>query len=653
MIIVRKGLCCFLTFICGIALAQERQGSSTDVIDSLNASALNEANSYHLDEAELLTTRALELSQQANFTKGIADAEYTLGKTLSGKNEYTLALQHLEKSSELYLKISDYTGEIKTFNERGDIYWAIGEYNKYLELHLKSLALSEENNYTPGIIDANISLASTYFILNDFQQAKAYLQCAAGSAQREHDSNRLATINNELGKVYKKQGNYDSARLYLDRSLACALAVKDPDAQARAVHSIGELLYQQGEYKMALEEYKKALAIIKKIDNSRGEAFIYNSLGLVYFRLKNYNEAIKNLEKGVALAGNNGMVTNELQAAEALSQIYSLQGNFKEAFHYHQYFKALNDSIVKKSRIGELARLEMQYRFDKEQREVSFQREQENLLNMARLEKQKSWMYLLFGIIVLLFITSIFIYIYQRLKQRTIKQLLKQRQHKIDKLNREMEELIYRTSHDLRAPVATILGITHLASKTASEDQILYFKMIEDTVHRQEKVIKDIADISKNDHLKLTREEIRFQDIVGEAAKTYVNGYDGIDLQAHYQIEKPFFSDRERIKLIVNNLLSNAVLYRDLHKEKQRIKVSVVASNGSCTLTVQDNGIGIDRSFQNRVYDMFFRGEESSRGAGLGLYVAKNVVERLGGTITFESEKEVGTLFKVQIPNLK
>ncbi|UII32011.1 tetratricopeptide repeat protein [Fulvivirga ulvae] len=644
---------CSFFFLLSTSLLGGHLSAEADTIDSLNNLAIQYSDSYQLSDALALAMTADSLSDKLNYREGGALSQLIMGAVLGRQNQYREALEHLEKSMAEYESLKDFKGMIRAINERGIIFWGIGEYDKYLEEHLESLELSQRINYEPGMIDSYISLGSTYGILRNFEEAVFYYERAQKLASGSDNFSKLAVVYNQMGKLYRDFDRYDSAEVYFHLSRGLAVEEHDVNSQARAIHSLGELYYRQGHYERALKNYFIAQKLLEEIDNKRAEAIISNSIGITYFKMNDSNSAIAHLKKGVEQGRTVGSISNESEAAELLSRIYQSKGNYEQALVYYQYFKELSDDINKSLRVSELARLEMQYQYDKEKQEVLFEKEQENLINLARIEEQKAWLYLLVGGVIILLLISVFIFVYHQLKQRTAKGLLLERQLKIEKLNNEMEELIYRTSHDLKAPIATILGITNLVSRTATPEQVPYFKMIEGTIRKQEKVIRDIADISKNENLRVVRERIDFEGLINDAVTTYKNGYDEIDIQINLDQKAIFYSDKERVKIVINNLISNAITFRDLHKaEGSWIKIAVESNEYECKLKVSDNGVGIDKAFQKRVYDMFFRGEELSTGSGLGLYVTKNIVQKLRGKIELDSEKKIGTSFMVLLPNL-
>ena len=112
-----------------------------------------------------------------------------------------------------------------------------------------------------------------------------------------------------------------------------------------------------------------------------------------------------------------------------------------------------------------------------------------------------------------------------------------------------------------------------------------------------------------------------------------------------------FYSDQWRMNEIFRNLISNSIKYIDSTKDQSFVKIDVNVSASCAKITIQDNGIGISKSNQTKVFDMFYRATETSEGSGIGLYIVKNALNKLGGQIKVSSEENKGTKFEINIPN--
>ena len=131
----------------------------------------------------------------------------------------------------------------------------------------------------------------------------------------------------------------------------------------------------------------------------------------------------------------------------------------------------------------------------------------------------------------------------------------------------------------------------------------------------------------------------------------YLEDSESIEKIINITDEAPFYSDPVRLGVIFNNLISNAIKYRDSGKDKSFIKITISITPEQCSISFKDNGIGISEGLQEKIFDMFFRATERSDGAGLGLYIVKETIEKLDGSIAVESTFGEGTAFNIDIPN--
>ena len=112
-----------------------------------------------------------------------------------------------------------------------------------------------------------------------------------------------------------------------------------------------------------------------------------------------------------------------------------------------------------------------------------------------------------------------------------------------------------------------------------------------------------------------------------------------------------FFSDKIRCRIIMENMLSNAIKYQDLHKPFNRLLIKIVTTETNMRIGFSDNGIGINHQHLPKIFDMFYRATDTATGSGLGLYIVKECIEKLRGTIVVESEPTLFTKFEIVLPN--
>lgn len=233
---------------------------------------------------------------------------------------------------------------------------------------------------------------------------------------------------------------------------------------------------------------------------------------------------------------------------------------------------------------------------------------------------------------------------------------IQDKNNELRKINHEIDTFVNRTSHDLRSPLLSVLGIARTVQREQKIENIRGLLAIQEkTLERMNRVISDIIDFSKNKRLRLDLKEIEFQSLVHNALEDHsfmiVNAPDIKKNIRINQFEK-FISDPRRISVILNNLVSNAIKYSDKSKEQPEITVDVLVADGMATIEVSDNGLGIEEERLSEIFTLFYRSTSSSSGSGLGLYIIKETVEKLKGYINISSKKMEGTTIKINIPDM-
>ncbi|WP_285056711.1 sensor histidine kinase [Pedobacter ginsengisoli] len=225
------------------------------------------------------------------------------------------------------------------------------------------------------------------------------------------------------------------------------------------------------------------------------------------------------------------------------------------------------------------------------------------------------------------------------------------------KTNQELDRFVYSVSHDLRAPLASILGLILLTQHEATDQNLLEnLSMMKQSVEKLDVFILDILDYARNARMEIKSRKIDFPEML-EQIKTdlkFINAADNSKFDIRIEIEDndAFYSDRKRIHVILNNLISNAIRYSNPQEENPFVEVKIYFDSCGAWLLVKDNGIGIGEAHHEKIFDMFYRVSKKSNGSGLGLYLVKETVEKLKGTIEFSSEPNVGTRFLIFLPNM-
>ncbi|MEQ8927592.1 MAG: ATP-binding protein [Fulvivirga sp.] len=221
--------------------------------------------------------------------------------------------------------------------------------------------------------------------------------------------------------------------------------------------------------------------------------------------------------------------------------------------------------------------------------------------------------------------------------------------------NTELDNFVYRSSHDLVAPLKSLKGLINLAmAEEPNERQSEYLKMMNSSVAKLEDFIKSIMEYSINSKREVAKEDVFLDNIIESICQDlqYYDNSDRVKLIRNYDRNLILKSDESRLKIVLSNLITNCIKYHNYNQESPKIVVNVDLNyaKGISVIEILDNGMGIAKEHLDKIFDMFFRASsDKAEGSGLGLYIVKDTVTKIGGQIDVESEIGNGTVFKITL----
>jgi PAS domain S-box-containing protein len=229
----------------------------------------------------------------------------------------------------------------------------------------------------------------------------------------------------------------------------------------------------------------------------------------------------------------------------------------------------------------------------------------------------------------------------------------KLREHDLIRSNEHLDQVIYKTTHDLRAPLTSALGLIQIAEQAEGEEKTRYIHLIKKRLLGLDAYIEEMNNFFRIEKLALQREQINLGTILQDAQESLMNLAVSTNVKVHLKLDEgmPWYSDTLRVKTIVSNIFSNAIKYQDLQKQNPFVKIATRVNPEFCEITIADNGIGIEEEYQEKIFDLFFRATDQSNGTGLGLFIVRDTIQRLNGTISVKSVVGQGTTFFIRIPN--
>ncbi|TAF65188.1 MAG: PAS domain-containing sensor histidine kinase [Cytophagales bacterium] len=241
-------------------------------------------------------------------------------------------------------------------------------------------------------------------------------------------------------------------------------------------------------------------------------------------------------------------------------------------------------------------------------------------------------------------------------KEKKYKAEIESKNEELKRLNEALDQFVYSASHDIRAPLASAIGLIELMKYEEKNAQMTeYTHLMEKSLKRLDSFIRDMIDYSRNTRLEVFREEVNLREIIDQVIETQAYSEHAEKIEKIVEVEQSvvFFSDTRRLYIILNNLISNAIRYHNPYAEQPILKIIARVDSKKAHILVSDNGIGIADEHLEKVFNMFYRANSTKVGSGLGLYIVKETVQKLGGSIKVTSQLGEGTTFVIEIENLE
>lgn len=222
----------------------------------------------------------------------------------------------------------------------------------------------------------------------------------------------------------------------------------------------------------------------------------------------------------------------------------------------------------------------------------------------------------------------------------------------LTKTNEELDRFVYSVSHDLRAPITSVMGLVEL-SRTDKANIQLYLALQEKSMHKLDHFIKDILHYARNSRIAVCSTALDIEKLIHESFSTqcFAQSAENIHLKVEAKGNPVFYGDEFRLNIIFNNIISNAIRYRNPEANPSFIHFDIDIQVDMARIIVSDNGIGISAAHLSNIFQMFYRG--NAKISGSGLYIVKEALNKMNGSIEVQSQEGKGTIFVIDIPNIR
>lgn len=226
--------------------------------------------------------------------------------------------------------------------------------------------------------------------------------------------------------------------------------------------------------------------------------------------------------------------------------------------------------------------------------------------------------------------------------------------HKLKKINRELDTFVYRASHDLKGPLASLLGLIGIVQSEVegNESANLYLDLMKQRGQRLDNILVDLIGATQVKQSPIKFSRLNLLDETKRVVTEVKDKYEGIETQFELDIDPELtaVTDKLIFRAVLSNYIENSHKYRNTEKEKAHSITRITIEDGNIAISVQDDGTGIPENGQDKLFEMFFRGTNKVSGSGLGLYIVRQAVEKLKGKVDATSEFGKGSTFRAYIP---
>ena len=642
---IRAGYYILVLLFCGISFLSF--GANSNQEDSLYYEKFKEVRTSDLSLAKTFALRSFKIATEFDHYNNAAKACYALGYCYSHLDMIDSSLYYyrhglnIAKKQNLKERLAFLANDIAVLFEKIDLYDSALLYYSMS----KEICSEMGNTRLEAIALSNIGLIH-YRLDNLTQAVQDYMtSLQLVSTLKDFEPERIDLIKANLALAYFSNRQYKEARkVYFELLARC------PDcrtvAQGETYYGLGSIEFEEGNLESALEYLQQSVGIFEEQNYSVLAANTYHKIATVYFQLKDMERSKHYLEIAQK-------VSEEAQAKRVLvdvyqlwSAYYQLNGDLLKSIEYKDKFIKLKDSIFHTGMSNSIRNILL----------TSQQKEANAIISKKDKALEKSYLVSILSLVIagLLVLLSLTFYRYYTINKLAAKRLDREVQRQtevIKKSYQDYDHLIYRTSHDIRGPIATTLGLVSLAYRESSNPTVTdYLGKIESTAKGLDNKLAKIVLISSIQNQTPLVEPVNIKTIVEEQFKqlSYLNHYPLITTHFQYDGDLIVDSDKNILSFILGTLLENAYRYYNPSDKDKFITVISHVTEHEIEISVQDSGFGVGEEYSGRIFELFVVGHQN-HGDGLGLFLARRAAERVNGSLTLVRHRKP-TIFVLKIP---
>lgn len=575
----------------------------------------------------------------------------------------------------------------------------------------RGLDLAEELNYLEGKADALNRIGNVHYLLRNHGNVIETYNSAFEIAQSFEDYRRMGIYLNNIGLLYRELNKYDSSEVYLLRALRAKEEYGDKDLISSTLGNLGVLYRDKEQYSLALEYFVRQIDILEEKRDIRSLSYVHIQAGEIFNLKKMHNESIrhfmislnyaKNIADTLYMANahhNLGKslleidetdaaldnINKSMDLALAVSSRPLIRNNYQLIYRYHKkkkdykaaieyltHYSTLKDSIRNHTIEERIKQMEGIFEIERQKSRIELL-QKDNQIQEIRINRHDNIKILLI-LLLLILVVSIMIIAFRFRNIRKTNKLLKQKINKLEETNNKLRlsaktlEQINATknrffsiiAHDLKNPFNALLGFSEIITSRfnqLNEKEIReYISIVHQSSRNLYKLLENLLKWTAAqtgtmhylpedfDLVSLIHSEINFQRIN--------TGKKQINISMNLPDELIVNSDKLLLSSVIRNLFDNAIKFTP---SGGSVKISAEKKDHTVIVEITDTGIGIPDDISKKLFrldgEVSRRGTDNEEGGGLGLILCKDLIEKTGGKISFESRPGHGSRFWFSLP---
>lgn len=575
------------------------------------------------------------------------------GYILNEEAEYIKAIEYFQLSLK-YAQLAKDNLEVATaFMNLGNAYIKMGNYEKAAFYFEKTLETDlESGNHTYLSTDYN-SLGKLYELWQKYDISLEYFKKAFAIDSKENNKEKMAIRLNSIGVNYRNLHQFDSAIFYINKALKIEMEQGDEKKIAIRYSNLGSVYTLTKDYEKATDYYLKAIKLFEKHNVNYSLCITYNEYAGLLFEKKQYAESAIFSEKSIAIASEIKYNLMLLENYRRLSLLNEIQKKYLPALDNYKKYAEIKDSIFSEKSMQSINNLEIKYETEKLENE-NINLKNESKIKDLTLQRRQILLFAFISIALLVIILAFILYKRIKLKNR-VNQILSEKNHQLEILNATKDKFFGIISHDLRNPLSAFKNITSSLESNINEiskDEIKYF--VSELSSSSLSLYELLQSLLLWAQTQSSTIQCKLKEInLLEAVKNTINLFElniyekNLKITLDLDKDMAVMADVEMLQAILRNLVSNAIKFTPVYGE---IKLLSESAGNMTIVSIQDTGIGMSKADLDKLFkinvDVKSIGNSSEKGAGLGLIICKEMLEKCGGKIFAESEQGKGTIFK-------